>query len=101
MAAETDAEHAAHGSPASALEAHIGPNHQVVQGQVEPAESSDGQEIRFKELGDWEKEAPKREPGYIEGVGYDDILSDDYFVRQILTADPVISYEVYPIPQAI
>ena len=47
------------------------------------------------------KEAPRREPGYIEGVGFDDILSDDYFVRQIMTADPVISYEVYPIPHRV
>ncbi len=116
--AETPEEHAAHPAPAAQVDNHNKPapaqstrpaaGHetqptQVGQVNVVPkAESSNGPiDIKPKEVGDWIRESPRHEPGYIEEIGQDDILPDDVWARQIKTALPSISYDVYPEPHTV
>ena len=76
---------------------------QVGTVNVTPALESSGPavDIKPKELGDWLHETPRHETGYIEEVGQDDIFGDDVWARQIKSALPVISYDVFPEPRDV
>lgn len=118
--AETEAEHAEHGSLAGSQEAHVdndgsvsntepanpaAPQQptEVSEVRVTPALESSGAavEIKPKELGEWTHEAPRHEAGYIEELGFDDVLDDSVWARQIKSALPVMSYDVYPEPHQV
>jgi len=118
--AETDDEHADHGSLAGSQEAHVNDDGsvsntepanpaapqkptEVSEVRVTPALESSGPavQIKPKEVGEWIHEAPRHEAGYIEEIGFDDVLDDDIWARQIKTALPVISYDVYPEPHQV
>lgn len=114
---ETAEEHEDHPSPAEQLDVHAPQNddrtrapagHETQPSQVgtvnvTPAFEQSGEpvDIKAKVVGDWIHESPRHEEGYIEEVGQDDVLADDVWARQIKTALPVISYDVYPEPRDV
>ena len=110
---ETPEEHAAHGSPAAALEAHTGDEEIAVEDSevpetvapqtVSPPLESSGPpvEIRAKQVGEWMHESPRHEQGYIEEIGQDDEFGDDTWAKQILTAYPDVSYDIFPEPHQV
>ncbi len=118
---ETPEEHDNHAPITTALEAFVDPytgmvverpvairnapqpNPQTVEPiRLKPALESSGEviDIRPKQTGDWMKEAPRHEEGYIEEVGHDDIFDDHVWAKQIVSAlpDGVISYDIFPEP---
>ena len=51
--------------------------------RVAPAPENSGTpvQIKPKELGQFVHESPRKEPGYIEEVGQDDILSERWYAQ--------------------
>lgn len=68
---------------------------QVAQPQATP---SNPQDIRPKQVGTYIHELPRHEPGYIEDVDQDDLLPQNVWARQVLSALPEIVYDVFPEP---
>lgn len=71
---------------------------QPVQAANPVSQPSQADQIKPKQVGQFIHESPRHEPGYIEEVDQDDILPENVWARQVLSALPEIVYDIYPEP---